>query len=213
MRSSAPLFSAFCVLLEQPVNRRTRPTNQISFLICELFQSSAALLIDTFLKSVGARCAGRGYFCSVIKLALTAMLMSSIQGVQGQELSVSQTQIKPNSRVVVTGKGFDPKVGIYLAFCKIPEYGQMPTPCGGGVNMSGKSKSSIWISNNAPAYGKGLAVKFGKNGSFKQTLRLSPMINDVDCRKVRCAITVRADHTRSDNRNYDLFIPIKFTGK
>lgn len=101
-------------------------------------------------------------------------------------------------------------MGIYLAFCQVPEYAKLPTPCGGGVNSSGKSKSSIWISNNAPAYGKGLAVKFGKNGSFRQTLRLSPMINDVDCRKVQCAITVRADHTRGDNRNYDLFIPIKF---
>lgn len=141
---------------------------------------------------------------------MTSLLLGSIQGTGGQELSVSRTEITPNSRVVVTGKGFDPKVGIYLAFCQVPEYAKLPTPCGGGVNSSGKSKSSIWISNNAPAYGKGLAVKFGKNGSFRQTLRLSPMINDVDCRKVQCAITVRADHTRGDNRNYDLFIPIKF---
>lgn len=147
----------------------------------------------------------------MIKLAIAALVLGSISGTGGQELSVSQTKIAPNAKVVVTGKGFDPKVGIYLAFCKVPEYGQLPSPCGGGVNMSGESKSSIWISNNAPAYGKGLAVKFGKNGSFKQRLRLSPIINNqVDCRKERCAITVRADHTRSDNRNYDLFIPIKF---
>ncbi len=147
----------------------------------------------------------------MIKLALTALLLGSISGTGGQELTVSQTTIAPNAKVVVTGKGFDPKVGIYLAFCKIPEYGQMPSPCGGGVNMSGKNKSSIWISNNAPKYGKGLAIKFGKNGSFKQTLRLSPIINnEIDCRVDKCAITVRADHTRSDNRNYDLFIPIKF---
>ena len=150
-------------------------------------------------------------FSAVIKLAITALLLGSISGTGGQELSVSQTEIKPNTKIVVTGKGFDPKVGIYLAFCKIPEYGQLPSPCGGGVNMAGKSKSSIWISNNAPAYGKGLAIKFSKNGSFKQTLRLSPIINnEVDCRKERCAITVRADHTRSENRNYDLYIPIKF---
>lgn len=147
----------------------------------------------------------------MIKALITALLITSIQGSGGQELTVSQSVITPNTKVTVTGKGFDPKVGIYLAFCKIPEYGQLPSPCGGGVNMSGKSKSSIWISNNAPAYGKGLAIKFGKNGSFKQTLRLSPIINnEIDCRKEKCAITVRADHTRGDNRNYDLYIPIKF---
>lgn len=148
----------------------------------------------------------------MFRMALIALLITSIQGTEGQELSVTRTAIAPNSQVTVTGKGFDPSVGIYLAFCKIPEYGKLPTPCGGGINSSGKAKSSIWISSNAPSYGKGLAIKFGKNGSFKQTLRLSPMINsEIDCRKVRCAITVRADHTRSDDRNYDLFIPITFT--
>ena len=145
---------------------------------------------------------------------MSALLMSSIQGTWGQELTVSNTIIVPNSKVTVTGKGFDTKIGIYLALCKIPEYGLRPSPCGGGVNMSGKSKSSIWISNEAPSYADGLASKFGKNGSFKRVLRLSPIINnEVDCRKVRCAITVRADHTRSENRNYDLFIPVKFKDK
>jgi hypothetical protein len=166
---------------------------------------------DSFAKTVEEMKAKADYFSTMLRLALIALVISSIQGTDGQELSVSRTVITPNSQVTVTGKGFDPSVGIYLAFCKIPEYGKLPTPCGGGINSSGKAKSSIWISSNAPSYGKNLAIKFGKNGSFKQTLRLSPIINnDVDCRKVRCAITVRADHTRGDNRNYDLFIPITF---
>lgn len=147
----------------------------------------------------------------MLALTLTALVANSILGVNGQELSVSKTVIKANSTVVVTGSGFDPKIGIYLAFCKVPDYGALPTPCGGGVNNSGKNLSSIWISNDAPKYGKGLAKKFGKGGSFKETLRLSPIINSsVDCRKEKCAITVRADHTRGPDRNYDLFIPIKF---
>lgn len=147
----------------------------------------------------------------MIALALTALMMSSIQGVNGQELTVSKTVISANSTITVTGKGFDPNIGIYLAFCKIPKYGEMPTPCGGGINMSGESRSSIWISNNAPKYGKSLAKRFGKKGSFKETLRLSPIINNaVDCRKEKCAITVRADHTRGTDRNYDLYIPIAF---
>lgn len=145
---------------------------------------------------------------------MSALLMSAIQGTGGQELTISKSVILPNSKVTVTGKGFDTKIGIYLALCKIPEYGRRPTPCGGSVNMSGESKSSIWISNEAPSYADGLASKFGKKGSFKRVLRLSPIINnEVDCRKVRCAITVRADHLRGENRNYDLFIPVKFKNK
>lgn len=150
------------------------------------------------------------YFFSVIRLLLIALIASSIQGVAGQELKVSTRKIAPDSKIVVTGKGFDTSIGIYLAFCKIPKYGELPTPCGGGVNSSGEAKSSLWISNNAPAYGRGLAKRFGKNGSFKATLRLSPKIGEVDCRVERCAITVRADHTRGNDRNSDLFIPIKF---
>lgn len=144
-------------------------------------------------------------------IALIALLISSIQGINGEEFSVSKTVIKANSTVVVTGKKFNPNVGIYLALCKIPKYGEVPTPCGGGINMSGESQSSIWISNKAPKYGEGLAKRFGKNGSFKERIRLSPIISDlVDCRREKCAITVRADHTRSTNRNHDLYIPITF---
>lgn len=147
-------------------------------------------------------------------IALSSALFSgSIQGVDQQELQVSTTRVAPNQQITVKGKNFDTSVGIYLALCKIPSYGELPTPCGGGINKSGKSLSSIWISNNAPKYGKNLAQKFGKDGSFTFKLRLSPKIGEVDCRKERCAITVRADHTRGNDRNYDLFIPITFTKK
>lgn len=133
-----------------------------------------------------------------------------IQGVSGQQLQVSTNSILPNQSIVVTGKNFDTSIGIYLALCKVPKYAEPPTPCGGGINKSGKLLSSHWISNNAPAYGKNLATKFGKNGSFKHTIRVSPKIGTVDCRIDKCAITVRADHTRSSDRNSDLFIPITF---
>ena len=144
----------------------------------------------------------------------SVLLMGSlIQGVSGQELQVSNNKIFPNQNIVVTGKNFDTSVGIYLALCKVPEYGKPPTPCGGGINKTGKLMSSIWISNNAPTYGKDLATKFGRNGSFKHIIRLSPKIGAIDCRKVQCAITVRADHTRSTDRNSDLFIPITFKSR
>jgi len=36
------------------------------------------------------------------------------------------------------------------------------------------------------------------------------MIGKLDCRKISCAIYVRADHTRSDDRSFDLKVPVKF---
>lgn len=144
-------------------------------------------------------------------LLAAALAATSVIGVDGQQLTVSTQRIKPAQVVTVTGKNFDTSVGIYVAFCKLPAYAQAPTPCGGGIDMQGKTRSSIWISSNPPAYGKGLARPFGPKGSFRVTLRLAPKIGDIDCRKVKCAITVRADHTRSTDRNHDLFIPITFT--
>jgi hypothetical protein len=135
-----------------------------------------------------------------------------VVGSKGQVLQVDKTLIRNNGVITISGKKFDSNIGIYLAFCKLPKKGEAPTPCGGGINMAGESVSSIWISSNPPVYGGDLAEPFGRNGSFQYKLRLSSMIDSIDCKQVRCAITVRADHTRSSDRSQDLFIPIKFKG-
>ncbi len=134
----------------------------------------------------------------------------SVTGKQGQVLKVNKTVVKPGGRIAISGTKFNPKVGIYLAFCKLPKRGEPPTPCGGGVDVTGAALSAIWISNNPPSYGDSLAQKFGRNGSFKFSLRAQPTIGNIDCRTEKCAISVRADHTRSNDRSFDLFIPIKF---
>jgi hypothetical protein len=135
-----------------------------------------------------------------------------VVGSKGQVLQVDKTLIRNNGVITISGRKFDSNIGIYLAFCKLPKKGEAPTPCGGGINMAGESVSSIWISSNPPVYGGDLAEPFGRNGSFQYKLRLSSMIDSIDCKQVRCAITVRADHTRSSDRSQDLFIPIKFKG-
>lgn len=145
-----------------------------------------------------------------LSLSSAAATSKTVKGSQGQTLSVDKTVIRANGKITIMGSNFDPKIGIYLAFCKTPKKGQPPTPCGGGINMSGEALSSIWISNDPPPYGDGLVEPFEKNGSFKVSLRLQPKFDDVNCRKVRCAITVRADHLRSSDRSSDLFVPIKF---
>ena len=127
-------------------------------------------------------------------------------------LSVTPTAaLNPQGqRLTVTGKGIDPHVGIYVAFCVVPAQGQAPSPCGGGANMAAASPSSVWISSNPPPYGVGLAKPYGKGGTFKVTLQVSSKIGDVDCRVTPCAVVTRADHTRAGDRRFDVIVPVSF---
>ena len=130
------------------------------------------------------------------------------KGPQGQTISVKSTTVKDGSIVTVSGNHFDETVGIYLAFCVIPAQGKAPTPCGGGVNTAGLGEASFWISSNPPPYAIGLTEEFLPGGRFTHKVKVSKKIGKFDCTKVRCAITVRADHLRSSDRSSDLFIPI-----
>ena len=147
----------------------------------------------------------------VIALAISSMPFASaasIKGPQGQVLSVSKTSVKSGTVVTVKGNYFDETVGIYLAFCVVPAKGKAPTPCGGGVNKAGLGEASFWISSNPPPYAVGLTEEFLPGGRFTQKVKISKRIGKFDCTKVKCAITVRADHLRSNDRTSDLFIPI-----
>ena len=134
---------------------------------------------------------------------------ATVKGAQGQTLSVSTTTAKNGAMIKVTGNRFDETVGIYLAFCVVPKKGQPPTPCGGGVNKAGLGGASFWISSNPPPYAIVLTEEFLPAGRFTQKVAVSKKIGKFDCTKVKCAITVRADHLRSADRSYDMFIPIK----
>lgn len=133
-------------------------------------------------------------------------------GSYGQRITVMQTQDLDSrgQRVVIRGRQFDPRVGVYVAMCVLPKPQQAPTPCGGGVDMQGASGASAWISSNPPPYARNLVQPFGRNGTFRTAITVSSKIGDVDCRAVQCAITVRADHLRSRDRSHDLIIPVTF---
>jgi len=148
----------------------------------------------------------------LVALALAAMpsaQAASVKGSQGQVLTASATTAKSGSMITVTGNRFDETVGIYLAFCVVPKKGQPPTPCGGGVNKAGLGDSSFWISSSPPPYAVGLTEEYLPGGRFTHKVMVSKKIGKFDCTKVKCAITVRADHLRSNDRSSDLFIPVK----
>lgn len=133
---------------------------------------------------------------------------ATVKGSTGQVFTISATSVKSGSVVIVSGTHFDETVGIYLGFCVVPKKGTTPTPCGGGINKAGIGDASFWISSNPPPYGVGLAKEFLPGGRFKESIKISRMIGKFDCTKVKCAVTVRADHLRSQDRSYDLFIPV-----
>lgn len=145
---------------------------------------------------------------------VSALLISpahAIVGSHGETLSVSKTTgVKSGDTLVVTGQHFDETVGIYVALCVSVKPGTLPSPCGGGIDETGATGASIWISSNPPSYGIGLAKPFQPGGRFKVSIKVSPMIGKIDCRKTKCAVYVRADHTRGDDRSHDVAIPLTF---
>ena len=149
--------------------------------------------------------------------AYSAIPATSAKGSHGELLTASSVKIASGAAITVRGSNFDETGGIYLAFCVVPPAGSLPTPCGGGVNMSGAGDASYWISSNPPPYGVGLALPFLAGGRFTKRMHLSSIIKTpdgkilADCKKVVCALTVRADHLRESDRTYDIFLPITFT--
>jgi iron complex transport system substrate-binding protein len=138
---------------------------------------------------------------------------TTAQGGDGQTLSVSQAaDLDPaGTEVTVTGSGYDESKGIYVSFCVLPPTGQKPTPCGGGIDLSGSGGGTVWVSSNPPAYATGLTTPFGPGGSFEVTITVAAAIADgLDCRVIACAVVTRADHTRGDDRTEDVFVPVSF---
>lgn len=138
---------------------------------------------------------------------------TTVKTKSGLTLTATPVRRLPASATIkVTGSGYNPNVGIYVALCVTPPKGELPTPCGGGVDMSGSGTASAWISSNPPPYGVTLAKPYKKGGKFTVRLTVSPVISDtVDCRTTSCSIVTRADHTRSGDRRFDVVIPVRFT--
>ncbi|MFC0531851.1 hypothetical protein [Phytohabitans kaempferiae] len=139
---------------------------------------------------------------------------TTARGPGGQRLTVSKTSglDRAGETVTVSGAGYDVDKGIYVAYCVDNGAGAVPTPCGGGADMSGSLGASHWISSNPPSYGEGLAVPYGAGGSFRVRVKVTTKIGDVDCTARRCSVVTRTDHTRTSDRTQDVRIPVTFAG-
>ncbi|MBU2664872.1 hypothetical protein KOI35_15320 [Actinoplanes bogorensis] len=153
---------------------------------------------------------GRALIAAVALIPLAVMAPSPAQA--AGKLSVSKTKglSRSGETVTVRGRGYNVDKGIYVAFCVDNGAGVLPSPCGGGADMSGASGSSAWISSNPPSYGEGLAQPYGSGGSFRVSIRVTQKIGDVDCVVRACAIVTRADHTRTSDRSQDVRVAVRF---
>ena len=165
-----------------------------------------------FLRTTSATVVLLSSFLLAVPNAAADSSRAVAKGEYGRRVIVSETRnLDPSGqRIVVRGRQLNPRVGVYVALCVKPNEGDPPSPCGGGVNLDASSQSSAWVSSNPPPYARNLATPFKKKGRFKVTLYVSSRIGDVDCRRIQCAIAVRADHTRSQDRSHDVIVSVDF---
>lgn len=142
----------------------------------------------------------------------------SFSGADGQTVTVTRsTDLDPaGTELTVTGTGFDETIGIYVAVCVDQGEDARPTPCLGGVDMTGGSGASGWISSNPPPYGRDLAIPFGAGGSFELTTTVVAQDTLTDCLDAAkapdgCVLATFADHTRLQDRSADVRVPLTFS--
>ncbi|MEU9169637.1 immunoglobulin I-set domain protein [Streptomyces sp. NPDC048420] len=136
-------------------------------------------------------------------------------GSEGQKLTVTPVNdlATEDQKLTVTGSGYEMDKGIYVALCVDNGDAELPTPCIGGVDMTGGSHSSAWISSNPPDYGEELATPYGAGGTFEVELSVDAKDEFTDCFKARCVLATRADHTLSGDRSQDVKVPVSFVGQ
>jgi hypothetical protein len=138
--------------------------------------------------------------------------------------TVDTSALAPGDRFVVSGTGYDPERGIYVAICAIPdEVSLKPGPCLGGVPAQEEAEvaegtiqfaPSNWINDDwAWRLFGARAFDDRETGTFTAYIEVPATADDhVDCRQVACALYTRNDHTASGDRVQDVYIPLGFVG-
>lgn len=130
--------------------------------------------------------------------------------------------VSAGDRLVVSGEGFDPDRGIYVAVCRVPdELDAKPGPCLGGVGPQEVEEfdegvvqyaASNWI-NEAFAWRLFGARAFDDRaaGTFTAYIELPPVADEnVDCGVELCGLYTRNDHTAVADRVQDLYVPLRW---
>lgn len=132
------------------------------------------------------------------------------------------SMVSAGDRLVVSGEGFDPDQGIYVAVCRVPdELDEKPGPCLGGVGSQEVEEfeegvvqyaASNWI-NEAFAWRLFGARGFDDRsaGTFTAYIELPPAADEnLDCAVEACGLYTRNDHTAVTDRVQDLYLPLRW---
>ena len=113
------------------------------------------------------------------------------KGDYGQRVIVSETQnLDPSGqRVVVRGRQFNPRIGVYVALCVRPNEGDAPSPCGGGVSIEHRGfkdeavlfRDCIFRENRCQVTGSAVDVLTGSYAILENCLFVGNVSNtDID---------------------------------
>jgi hypothetical protein len=133
------------------------------------------------------------------------------------------SELIPGARIIVSGSGYDPDRGIYVAICAIPDDPSVkPGPCLGGVPSGGEQEvdegtiqyaPSNWINDDwAWKLFGARSYDDREAGTFTAYIEVPEASDDhVDCRALACGLYTRNDHTAANDRVQDLYVPVGFS--
>ncbi|MEV0636599.1 hypothetical protein AB0I77_16860 [Streptomyces sp. NPDC050619] len=172
-----------------------------------------------------ARTATRAALAVAASAALTLGLATSASaatstrtitdGTTTYNLSVTapNTAAAAGQVITVTGSGYNSGQGVYVSLCVVSGApgAAKPTPCLGGQDETGMTGASHWVNNT---FGGMFAnsSKFGTGGTFSAQIYVKATLDDgqVCGEDVTCAVVTRADHLDTNDRKYDVHVPITF---
>ncbi|MET8024259.1 hypothetical protein [Streptomyces avermitilis] len=128
-------------------------------------------------------------------------------------LTAPDTAAASGQVITVTGAGYNTSQGIYVGLCAVSGApgAAKPTPCLGGQDETGATGASHWVNNT---FGGLFAnsSKFGTGGTFSVQIYVKATLDDgqVCGEDVTCAVVTRADHFDTNDRKYDVHVPVTF---
>uniref|UniRef100_A0AAU1ZRN5 LPXTG-motif cell wall anchor domain protein n=1 Tax=Streptomyces sp. NBC_00093 TaxID=2975649 RepID=A0AAU1ZRN5_9ACTN len=174
---------------------------------------------------LSARTAARAGLAVVASAALTLGLATSasaatstrtvVDGTTTYNLSLTapDTAAATGQVITVTGSGYNTGQGIYVGLCAVDGAAGVnkPTPCLGGQDESGSTGASHWINNTFGGLFANSST-FGTGGTFSVQIYVKATLDDgqVCGEDVTCAVVTRADHFDTNDRKYDVHVPITF---
>lgn len=110
--------------------------------------------------------------------------------------------------------GAEAPAGFYLMTAVDNGPGEVATPAIGGVDMTGASHTSRWITNEPYAGSENAVVPIAADGSAQTELQVVAADDHADCAAAAapdgCVLYLRADHRAAAERGYDLRVPLEF---